>query len=97
MYTKSSPYFKTDIVNGYLSVMALRDIPALRDDILFQVTPTYENRPDLLAYDLYKDPHLWWVFAVRNKSIIKDPIFDLKPGIKIYLPKQSTLKTVLGV
>jgi hypothetical protein len=77
--------------------MSFRDIPYQKDDILFEVTSTYENRPDLLAYDLYKDASLWWVFAMRNKSTIKDPVFDLVAGTKIYLPKLSTLNSVLGI
>ena len=97
MYSKSSPYYKTELVNGYLDVMTYRDLPAERDDILFEVTATYENRPDLLAYDLYKDAGLWWVFSIRNKTVIKDPVYDLKAGVKIYLPKMSTLTTVLGL
>lgn len=97
MYSKTSPYYTTPIVNGYLDFMTLRDIPYDRDDILFEVTSTYENRPDLLAHDLYKDSSLWWVFAVRNKKILKDPVYDLKAGVKIYLPKMSTLKSVLGL
>ena len=97
IYSKTSPYFNTAIVNNYLDVINFRDIPKERDDILFQVTATYEHRPDLLAYDLYKDHKLWWVFAVRNRSVIKDPVFDLVTGVKIYLPKESTLQRVLGV
>ena len=96
IYSKASPYFNTSIVNNYLDVLNFRDIPKERDDILFELTATYENRPDLLAYDLYGDAKLWWVFAVRNRSVIKDPIFDMVPGVKIYLPKASTLKGVLG-
>ncbi len=97
MYSKTSPYYKTSISNGYLDVITFRDIPNERDDILFEVTATYEHRPDLLAHDLYKDSKLWWVFAVRNKRTIKDPVYDLKPGVKIYLPKMSTLKSALGI
>lgn len=97
MYDKTSPYGRTETVNGYLDVLNFRDLPSERDDILFEVTNTYENRPDLLAYDLYNDHRLWWVFAVRNKSLIKDPVFDLKAGVKIYLPKLSTLKNTLGI
>ena len=97
MYSNTSPYYKTEIVNGYMDVMTFRDIPSQRDDTLFEVTATYEFRPDLLAYDIYKDSKLWWVFAVRNKSILKDPVYDLKAGVKIYLPKMSTMKTVLGI
>lgn len=97
MYSKTSPYYNTQIVNGYLDVMSFRDIPYQTDDILFEVTNTYENRPDLLAYDLYKDASLWWVFAMRNKTTLKDPVFDLKAGAKIYLPKLSTINSVLGI
>jgi hypothetical protein len=96
MYNKTSPYYNTPITNGYLDVMEFRNLPSERDDILFEVTATYENRPDLLAHDIYKDSRLWWVFAIRNKTIIKDPVYDLKAGVKIYLPKMSTLKSVLG-
>jgi hypothetical protein len=96
VYSKSSPYYNTEIVNNYLDVINFRDIPKERDDILFEVTATYEHRPDLLAYDLYKDHKLWWVFAVRNRSVIKDPVYDLITGVKIYLPKASTLQRVLS-
>ena len=96
-YKNSSPYFKTEIINGYLDVMSYRDIPLEVDDILFEVTSTYEYRPDLLAHDLYDDVNLWWVFSMRNNSILKDPVFDMKPGINIYLPKMSTLKRTLGL
>jgi hypothetical protein len=96
-YSKTSPYYKTPFVNGYLDIITFRDIPYETDDILFEVTATYEYRPDLLAYDLYKDQGLWWVFALRNKTSIKDPIFDLTAGTKIYLPKLSTLKKALGL
>lgn len=95
-YTKTSPYFNTSMVNNYLDVINFRDIPKEKDDILFELTSTYEHRPDLLAYDLYKDQRLWWVFAVRNRSVIKDPVFDMVAGVKIYLPKASTLQRVIG-
>lgn len=96
-YNKSSPYYTTGVDNGYLDVMTSRSIPSQKDDILFTITKNYENRPDLLAYDLYGDVNLWWVFAVRNKNVIKDPLFDFETGLKIYLPKLSTLKTSLGL
>jgi hypothetical protein len=96
-YSKTSPYFTTQFVNGYLDTMSFRDIPNERDDILFEVTSTYENRPDLLSYDLYGDARLWWVFAIRNKRILKDPVYDLRAGTRIYLPKLTTIKRVLGI
>jgi len=95
-YSKTSPYYTTSQSNGYLDVINFVDIPSQTDDILFQITNNYQNRPDLLAYDLYGDVGLWWVFSVRNKSTIKDPIFDMTAGTKIYLPKLSTINAALG-
>ncbi len=97
MYGKTSPYYDTNLNGSYLDLLKLRDIPAQSDDILFTVTQQYANRPDLLAYDLYNDVNLWWVFAVRNKDLIKDPVFDMIAGQKIYLPKLSTINSVLGI
>lgn len=96
-YKRTSPYYITQQGTGYLDVMAWRSVPAAADDILFTVTSSYENRPDLLAYDLYNDVDLWWVFSARNPSILKDPVFDLKAGTKIYLPKLSAMKKTLGI
>jgi Base plate wedge protein 53 len=96
-YSRSSPYYSTALNGSYLDIIDFRNLPVLSDDVLFTVTTQYENRPDLLAYDLYGDPSLWWVFAVRNKSIIKDPIFDLYAGQQIYLPQVSTIRTALGI
>lgn len=97
MYSKTSPYFLTQDTGQYLDVLTLRDIPTASDDILFTVTQQYTHRPDLLAYDLYGDVNLWWVFAVRNKSVIKDPVYDLVAGQKIYLPKVATINSALGI
>lgn len=96
-YSKNSPYFTTPQTNNYLDVMTMRDIPSLTNDTLFVLTSQYKHRPDLLAFDLYQDPGLWWVFAMRNKDIIRDPIYDMIPGIKIYLPQSQTIRRVLGL
>jgi hypothetical protein len=50
-----------------------------------------------LAYDLYGNPKLWWVFVQRNLSVIKDPIYDFVPGTAIYIPKKSNLEKYMGV
>jgi hypothetical protein len=97
LYKDNSPYATTSFSAGYLDIIDFRDIPVKTDDVLYEVTKQYENRPDLLAYDLYGDVGLWWVFSVRNRDIIKDPVFDLVAGIKIYLPTSNTIRTVLGV
>ena len=97
VYSKTSPYYGTVMNQGYLDVMTFRDFQRPEDDIEYEVTKNYENRPDLLAFDLYGDVNLWWVFAMRNPNVIKDSVYDLKSGIKIFLPKLSTLKRDLGI
>lgn len=97
-YTGTSPWFNTKTKNGqYLDVLRIRPIPAETDDVLYTVQVQYTHRPDLLAFDLYGDKNLWWVFAQRNMDLIKDPVYDLKPGVRIYLPKGDELARQLGV
>lgn len=98
MYTQSSPYFSTSVFNNeFLDVMMNRPIPADSTDMLWTITKTYHQRPDMLAYDLYNDSSLWWVFAQRNPNKIKDPLFDFAFGTSIYLPQLPTLKDALGL
>ena len=96
IYTKLSPYYTTEISGSYLDILKIRSFPSEKDDIRFEVTSQYEFRPDLLAYDLYGNSNLWWVFAVRNRDNIKDPIYDMYAGQIIYIPKITTLKSSLG-
>ena len=66
-------------------------------DTLWIINTTYHLRPDLLAYDLYKDSRLWWVFSQRNPNKLKDPLFDFVEGTSIYIPQLSNLQTALGI
>jgi hypothetical protein len=96
-YTKSSPWLNTPTNNLYLELLEIRSVPAEADDFRYTIESHYKHRPDLLAYDLYGNPKLWWVFVQRNMSVIKDPIYDFEPGVTIYLPKKSNLQKFLGV
>jgi hypothetical protein len=96
-YPASSPYYTTDTVNGqFLDVWAGRSIFPDSTDQYWQITPTYNLRPDLLAYDLYSDGRLWWIFAARNPNALTDPLFGFTVGKSIYLPTLSALKAQLG-
>lgn len=97
LYSSTSPWSLTTMnVGGHLDILTKRVIPAEDDDLIYEIQPQYMYRPDLLAYDLYSNAKLWWVFAYRNMDIIKDPVFDFIPGTKIYLPKESRIRLVLG-
>ena len=98
LYPATSPYSTTGIVNNkFLDVMVNRTIPMNPSDIYWEITTVYEYRPDLLAYDLYSDSRLWWVFAQRNPNRLKDPYFDFVTGTGIYIPKLDLLRQVLGI
>ena len=96
-YTASSPYFLTGYSQFFLDTMINRPIPRLSDDILFKINDTYQYRPDLLAYDLYADSQLWWVFYQRNPNTLTAPPWDFAKDVEIYLPKIDTLRSRLGL
>lgn len=97
-YLQSSPYYQSSVVNGeFLDVMINRPIPIDSSDQYWVITPSYNLRPDLLAFDLYNDAGLWWVFASRNPNRLKDPLFDFVIGTAIYLPQMDNLKKALGI
>ena len=96
-YKKSSPYYNTRQNNLYLELLTIRPVPAESDDFKYVIESQYRHRPDLLAYDLYGNANLWWVFVQRNMEIIKDPIYDFESGVTIYCPKKTNLEKYLGV
>jgi hypothetical protein len=50
----------------------------------------------MLAYDLYDDARLWWVFYQRNPNTLTKPPLDFAANTVILLPKITTLKSALG-
>lgn len=95
-YDATSPYFTTGYSQFFLDVMQNRPIPKLNDDVLFKINQTYQYRPDLLAFDMYDNAGLWWVFYQRNPNTLTKPPLDFTIDTVIYLPKITTLRTVLG-
>lgn len=95
-YDTTSPYFNTGYSQFFLDVMVNRPIPKANDDLLFTINQTFQYRPDLLAYDLYGNSALWWVFYQRNPNTLQAPPLDFAAGTAIYLPKLATLQSVLG-
>jgi len=96
-YSNTSPWYTTQVTQNYLDILSIRPVSAEPDDVLYTIGPQYHCRPDLLAYDLYGDATLWWVFVQRNLDVLEDPVFDFVIGKQIYLPKNSSLLTVLGL
>jgi hypothetical protein len=97
VYDSTSPYFETGYSQFFLDVMVNRPIPKENDDLTFVINTTYQYRPDLLAFDLYQNAALWWVFYQRNPNTLTAPPLDFAVGVQIFLPKMPTLKSALGI
>ena len=96
-YDSTSPYFDTGYSQFFLDTMVNRPIPKEDDDLTFVINTTYQYRPDMLAYDLYQNAALWWVFYQRNPNTLTAPPLDFAVGVQIFLPKMPTLKSALGI
>jgi len=96
-YSNTSPYADTGETGDNLDILNPRTLTAEQDDQSYTIERTYAYRPDLLAYDLYGSPRLWWVFVQRNPDQLEDPIYDFKPGVTIQLPKKENLLRDLGI
>lgn len=95
-YKLASPYYKTPQWGPFLDVWKSITIPADVTDARYQIDPPYNLRPDLLAYDMYQDTNLWWVFAIRNPDVLKDPLFNFVAPTIIYVPTLDVVKNAVG-
>jgi len=95
-YDSTSPYYLTPYSQFFLDVMTNRPFPRESDDQILVITQTYQYRPDMLAFDLYDNASLWWVFYQRNPNTLTKPPLDFKADVQIYLPKITTLRNALG-
>jgi len=96
-YAKTSQWYNTTQTQGMLDPITPRPIPSSVDDVTYQIDSVYNLRPDLLSNDIYQTPKLWWVFAMRNPSQLRDPIFDFVTGNIIQVPSYNTVKQALGL
>ena len=91
-YAPSSPYYGTSQWGIFLDIWTPRTFTMSNSDVLYTIDNFYNQRPDMMAYDLYNNASLWWVFAIRNPAILIDPIFDFTTGTTIYVPPITALQ-----
>lgn len=77
---------------SYVTRNRLPKLPADRDDPEYVIPVAYDQRPDLLAHELYGNSRLWWVFQIRNPDQLNDPIRDFSAGKTIRTPPQGVIK-----
>jgi len=95
-YPASSPYGSTPQTSWYIGNYVHRKIKPASDDKPFTITKKYQYRPDTLSNDRYGTPAFWWVFSVRNRNIITDPIWDMEVGRTIIIPSLITIRKAFG-
>lgn len=89
-YRSDSVYRTTAIKNNrYLDVLEspIDDINNYNTFPLV-IKSKYQHRPDMLAYELYGNSKLWWVFAMFNQDKLNDPIMDFVGGLEIQVPEK---------
>jgi len=88
-FKRTSNLRATPVIDGYLDIYNPPIIPDFNQTEIVEITQKYNRRPDLLAYDLYGEARLWWLFALYNKNAIVDPINDFTTGTSIVVPLRS--------
>jgi len=96
-YKKTSPYYSTPSFGRFMDILNYRPITKKPDDVPYVINTVYQYRPDMLAYDLYGDSGLWWVFRARNPNVLEDPLLDFYAGVTIFVPNKATLTADLGI
>lgn len=89
-YNQRSFLKDTGFKNFYLDVSKLPKISSSEGNTV-QVPPECENRIDLFSYQQYGSSRLWWVIALANADIIKDPLWDFKSGMIVFVPRDANL------
>lgn len=92
IYKSTSVYGNTKIRNWYLDYWAVKKISPDINDIPYRISANYDMRPDLAANYFYNNSDYWYIFTLRNMDKIKDPIFDFRAGLEIYVPSKKSLE-----
>jgi len=96
-YRNDSFMRKAEKINDiFLGTNTLPTIVKTIKDEVYIIGHGYDERPDLLAHQIYNNARLWWVFALRNPDILKDPIRDFKSGTEIILPSGEAVKQLIS-
>lgn len=102
MATKNNKYSSKSFLKNtgfrkfFLDVGELPKIPLTNADRI-QVPPECENRIDLFSYQQYGTSRLWWIIALANADIIRDPTWDFKAGMVVFVPRdEAFISSVSG-
>ena len=81
-YKQTSVYANTPINDVALGIYNPPEINVTGNEKTIVLSRKYQYRPDLLSFDLYGTPRLWWIFKMLNSDKLNDPIWDFKDGVE---------------
>lgn len=87
-YDRKSYLRDTSFSDFYLDTASLPSVSNVEGQYVV-VPPECNYRIDLFAYQQYGSSRLWWLIALANIDIIKDPIWDFTSGLTVLVPDQS--------
>ena len=91
----NSFYKKTKNDGFYLGLWEEISMPYDSSDYYMVIPTKYHLKPGSLAYELYGDSKLLWVFSVYNRDTINDILFDFTEGKIIRVPTKERLNKLL--
>jgi len=63
-------------------------------DLIYILEKKFEGRPDLLAYQFYDDPYLWWVICQYN--VILDFNTEFVEGRVLRIPTKDRITVLIN-
>jgi len=81
---KNTPVKKDSLGKRYLKNVIYPSIPETLDDIY--VETEYGDRVDILAYQFYSDPSLWWIITTANPGKLRRDSYVCPAGLQIRIP-----------
>jgi hypothetical protein len=91
-YDRKSYLNNTSFKKFYLDVANFPSTANMTGNYIV-VPPECNNRIDLFSYQQYGSSRLWWVIALANADIVKDPIWDFISGLTLLVPDRGILAT----
>lgn len=90
IYDTKSFLKETNYKSFYLDTSALPKLVSSYGDYIV-VPSECEYRMDLFSYQQYGSSRYWWIIALANADLFKDPIWDFVSGVTVFVPRDSTL------
>lgn len=91
IYDSKSYLYNTPIKRFYEDVANMPSFKYADGDEI--IVPTEcQHRPDLLSYQQYGTSRLWWVIAMANADVLRDPVWDLRSGMTLFIPNKKSLR-----